>query len=280
MKKGHIEIALFKKILDTLGPYLYDLCLFNWGEPFLHKDFFELVRCAKQFGIRVDTSTNFNIATGQTMREIIDSGLDSLTVSVDGMSRETYRKYRVGGDFAAVMQNLRKLVEEKKRRNSATPEIVFRFLLMKHNIHELEQARNMARELGCRFKSKTIRVDMLNFGEGSIGEKVELAKEWLPDESVYNRYKKREEKRIVKGKTHICKDLWQRVFISPFGGVYPCCNIWKESDFFSASFDGHFKKIWNSRKYQQARALFKGKKADLDFVCKRCYESGSHLYVS
>jgi len=280
MEKGHIDLALYRKIIDTLGPYLYELCLFNWGEPFLHKDFFALVRYAKKYALRTDTSTNFNVATGETIREIVDSGLDSLTVSIDGMSQETYSKYRVGGDFDVVMSNLRALVEEKKRRNSATPEIVFRFLVMKHNVHEMEAARRLAEELGCRFKKKTIRVDMWNFGEGNIEEQVALAAEWLPEETRFNRYKKRDEKRAKKGRVHVCKDLWQRVFISPQGGIYPCCNIWKDSDLFSDSFDGDFKTIWNNEKYRMARRLFRGKKVDLDFICKRCYESGSHHYVS
>lgn len=280
MKRGHIDVALYRRILDTLAPYLYEVCLFNWGEPFLHREFFELVRCAKKHGLHTDTSTNFNVASDETIREIVDSGLDSLTVSVDGMSQETYAKYRVGGDFEVVMSNLKKLAAEKNRRGSETPEIVFRFLVMKHNVHEMDAAREAARALGCRFKKKTIRVDMWNFGEGNVEEKVALAAEWLPEETEFNRYRKRDAKREKTGKAHVCKDLWQRVFISPQGGVYPCCNIWKDSDFFSETFDGDFKKIWNGEKYRAARRLFKGKEAGMDFICRRCFESGAQHYVS
>ena len=278
---GMMDMNLYRRVIDELGPYLYELHLFNWGEPFLHRDFFDMVRYAKKFPIYINTSSNFNAVTGEMISQIVDCGLDELTVSIDGVTKEAYEKYRVGGDFDRVMSNLRSLVDEKKRRNSATPEIVFRFLVMKHNVKELDRAREVARELGCRFKKKTIRIDMLDFDSDSVKDKIEERKEWLPDETEFNRYKKRDEKRRKKpGKKRVCKDLWQRVFINWNGAVYPCCNICAQDDLFTTSYDVPFREIWNGRKYTAARRLFREEKVDMDFVCKRCYEAGNYLYVS
>ncbi len=278
--KGMMDMALFRRILDELGPYLYELHLFNWGEPLLHKGFFDMVRYAKRYPLKTNTSSNLYAVTDEMIAEIVGCGLDELTVSIDGVSKETYEKYRVGSDYDRVMSNLRKLVEEKKRRGFETPFVVFRFLLMKHNVHELEEAREIAAELGCFFKMKTIRVDMLDFEKGSVKDKIEKHREWLPD-GEYNRYYKRDKRlREKPRRRHVCKDLWQRAFFNWDGAVYPCCNICLKDDLFAAGYDGSFREIWNGEKYAAARRLFRGKKVDMDFVCKRCVEASNYLYVS
>jgi MoaA/NifB/PqqE/SkfB family radical SAM enzyme len=36
------------KIIDMFGPYLKEILLFNWGEPFLNKDIIEIMSYAKK----------------------------------------------------------------------------------------------------------------------------------------------------------------------------------------------------------------------------------------
>src|SRR5689334_13242274 len=32
-----MDVNLFKQAIDEMGPYLFDLWMFNWGEPLLHR---------------------------------------------------------------------------------------------------------------------------------------------------------------------------------------------------------------------------------------------------
>ena len=58
-------------------------------------------------------ATNFNGVSDEMIEEIIDSGLDHMTFSVDGASQEVYEKYRVGGVYEECIESLRKLQQRK-----------------------------------------------------------------------------------------------------------------------------------------------------------------------
>ncbi|MDQ7778260.1 MAG: radical SAM protein [Planctomycetota bacterium] len=293
--KGMMDEAHFGSIIDSLGPYLYELHLYNWGEPLLNRRLPELVKYAKAHSpARIFVSSNLNTLSEEMATGLIESGVDELTVAADGISEETYQKYRVGGSFEKVLTNLKALIAKRAARaerlgakppldgkdgKKLKPKIIFRFMVMKHNAHEIEKARAMAAELGVNFRKKTVRVDMGDFSEGNIFEKIEKQKEWLPDETELNRYKKHDER---LGKLRVCKDLWTRTFISWDGAVTPCCNVYATGDFFAASFDPDFRKIWNGPAYKAAREIFKlGKPPEGDTpICKRCVRSGNNIWVS
>jgi len=50
--QGLMNFDLFRKIIDECGPYIYELSLFNWGEPLLNKEIFKMIRYAKKFKIK------------------------------------------------------------------------------------------------------------------------------------------------------------------------------------------------------------------------------------
>jgi MoaA/NifB/PqqE/SkfB family radical SAM enzyme len=41
-EKGLLSLELFKKIMDECGPYLWEVDLYNWGEPFLNRKLFDM----------------------------------------------------------------------------------------------------------------------------------------------------------------------------------------------------------------------------------------------
>src|SRR5690349_680575 len=78
----------------------------------------------------------------------VNSGLDYMTVSIDGATQSVYEKYRRKGDIEAVYKNVRSLVEAKKRLGRRTPTVSWQYLAFKHNEHEIEDAIKMAEQLG------------------------------------------------------------------------------------------------------------------------------------
>ncbi len=289
--KGMMTQELFAKVVDALGPYLYELHLYNWGEPLLNRHLPDFIAYTKaQSPARVFVSTNLNTLSPEMAERLVSSGVDEITVAADGITEETYQKYRIGGSFEKVFANLKMLTEkraERGTRNHAAagegkqphPKIIFRFMVMKHNAHELARAKEMAKELGVSFRKKTVRVDMGDFTEGSIFDKIEKQKEWLPEEVELNRYRKHDDR---LGKIRVCKDLWTRTFISWDGAVTPCCNVYAVRDFFAPAFEPKFEKIWNGPAYTAAREIFrKAEKPEGDTpVCNRCVRAGNNIWVS
>jgi MoaA/NifB/PqqE/SkfB family radical SAM enzyme len=105
--KTLLSLEAFKRFIDECGDYLLLLVLWNWGEPFLNPDLIKMIAYAKARGIVVHTSTNGNVPLDEAQVEaLVDSGLDSLVVAVDGASQETYEKYRQGGRLDRVILNI------------------------------------------------------------------------------------------------------------------------------------------------------------------------------
>ena len=98
--RGKMGLEDFKKLIDESGDYLILLMLWNQGEPFINTDFVEMVRYAHGRGIPTLTSTNGHYVRNlDQARAIVDSGLDELILSMDGVDQETYERYRVGGEL-------------------------------------------------------------------------------------------------------------------------------------------------------------------------------------
>ncbi len=125
----------FKKIIDQLKDYLYEILLFGFGEPLLHKDIYRMIKYATENNIRTVLSSNLcNLQEGDIDR-IIYSGLELLVVSLDGITQKTYQKYRVKGDVEKVKQNVETLIQRKKELGKSIPVIQIQFIVMDHNRH-------------------------------------------------------------------------------------------------------------------------------------------------
>jgi radical SAM protein with 4Fe4S-binding SPASM domain len=95
-----------------------------------------MIAYAKKKGIKVISSTNGHLfgTIDQTDR-LIASGLDTIIFAIDGISQETYQRYRQGGNLESALDGIRAMVERKRALHSLTPRINLRFIVMKHNEH-------------------------------------------------------------------------------------------------------------------------------------------------
>jgi MoaA/NifB/PqqE/SkfB family radical SAM enzyme len=59
----------------------------GWGEPFLNKDLFSMIRYAKDKGIKIITSTNGHFF--ENVDKLLDTGLDVLIFALNGVDKET-----------------------------------------------------------------------------------------------------------------------------------------------------------------------------------------------
>lgn len=143
----------YQKVIDELGPGLERIDFFNYGESFIHPRAIEMIEYAKSHHpqIYLFTSTNgLLLNTDEKRRNLVRSGIDEITFSIDGATQETYVRYRRGGDFNKLMAILKRLVEIKRELGSDTPFINWRYILFRWNDsdQEMDLARQMAAELG------------------------------------------------------------------------------------------------------------------------------------
>jgi radical SAM protein with 4Fe4S-binding SPASM domain len=236
-----------------------------------------MIDYAKQHRIKVIISSNLNIFSEKWAEMLIDSGLDTLIVSLDGTSQESYGKYRIGGDFNKVIDNTKLLIEKKREKGSTFPHIQIQFVILKHNQAEIPKVRELVKSLG---------VDIF-FRQGILGGKGQspplikdtaLAKKWLsPNKEYRMEYDYFSDKPYIK-ENGPCVYLWKVATINWDGSVFPCCWVFEPKDSFGDIWEQSFKTIWNNELFQSARSLFsrrektflksRGKKQET--ICHRC----------
>ena len=145
---GKLDLNVHKQMLEQVKSSVFYVNYYFQGEPFLHPQFLDLIREAKLAKMYTSTSTNAHFIDKAKALEIIDSGLDRLIISVDGITQATYEQYRVNGSLSKVLEASAFLVEAKKERRSATPFLIFQFLAVKPNEAEIPAVFTLAKEIG------------------------------------------------------------------------------------------------------------------------------------
>lgn len=271
---GRMNFENYKKIVKEMAPWLYEIDLNNWGEPFLNKDLLKMAEFAHKKNIRTSVNTNLNVVFDEKMAEgIVKSGLDVLYISMDGITQKTYEKYRKGGNLKRVWKNIELVANAKKSLGSRTPKILWQFLVMRHNEQELKDLEAVRQKLGVdEIAVGNVRSDMGKEIFTSDKEKVAETKNWLPSSDDLSRYDYSKGER--KNRKKSCGFLWFVSIVNWNGSVAPCCSNYNESLDFGNAFEQGFKAVWNNQKYMSARKAVAKMQPESNTVCDNCIKNG------
>ena len=252
--------------LPRLGMFYY-VSLFGWSESFLVRDIFKIITFLKRNGKIIDIDSNLNIEKEEIIEQIEKSKLDLLSVSLDGVDKDSYSTYRYGGSFDLVIRNIKRL------RAAATgpKKIEWQYLVSKKNIQYVDRAKVMAEELGIPicFQDIGMYLDMFYENTG------QLEQEWRTDEQI-------ERMKNFCKPGEVCTFMYNDPFIDPDGRVYPCCNAaCAPRCLLEAGYENVFgslhqqtlREIWNNEYYQMMRCLFAGRKyrgKEVKPICLMC----------
>lgn len=260
---GKLDMELHQRMLNQVDKSVFYINYYFQGEPFLHPQFLELIRQAKKHRIYTATSTNAHFIDQKKAKEIIDSGLDRLIISIDGLTQETYENYRVHGNLAKVIEATKLLVEAKRIKQSTTPHLIFQFLAVKPNEHEIPAVHSLGKELGVdEVRIKTAQLYDYKFGNPL-----------MPENEQYARYKKNLDGTYsLKYKTgDHCWRMWSGSVLTWDGKVVPCCFD-KDAQHVLGSLDKmDFNTVWNSEIYSNFRKAVLTGRNQIE-ICKNCSE--------
>lgn len=260
---GNLKEEFYKKVIDQVYRDTFYLTFYFQGEPYINPNFLDMVKYAHQKRIYTTTSTNAHFLTPENARKTVESGLDRIIISIDGTTQETYENYRIGGKLEKVLEGTKNIVEAKKALGSKTPHVIFQFLVVRPNEHQIDEVYQLAKEYGVNeVKLKTAQV--YDFEDGN---------DLIPLNEKYSRYKK-----VSNGKYAIknslennCWKLWHSCVITWDGKVIPCCFD-KDGDHRLGDLtERDFDQIWFGEQYNSFRKqLFQGRN-NID-ICKNCSE--------
>ncbi|MDY6800668.1 MAG: radical SAM protein [Bacteroidota bacterium] len=213
-EKGFLKISDYKNIIDTLSPWLFYQMIYLQGEPFLHPQIFNIITYAHQQNIYTCTSTNGHFITHENAQKIIESGLDKIIISVDGVNQETYEKYRKGGELQKVVSGIKILSNLKKKYQTKYPKIIIQFLVFRFNEHQVKEIKFLGKSIGAnKVELKTAQIE-------SVNDKLDL----LPRNNRYSRYTSKNNHTLIKNKLkNRCFRIWSTIVTTWEGDVIPCC---------------------------------------------------------
>ncbi|MFK7899989.1 MAG: SPASM domain-containing protein [Cyclobacteriaceae bacterium] len=267
---GMLEESLFHSVIDELAPTLSYLTFYFQGEPYLNSRFLEMVNYANKKKIYTATSTNAHYLDSVNAEKTVRSGLDKLIISIDGTSQETYEAYRIGGDLEKVKEGTKHIVHWKKKLKSTTPHIVFQFLVVKPNEHQIEEVHQLAKELG---------VDQVTLKTAQIYD-YENGNSLIPENEKYSRYKRKKNGgyQIKNTLSNSCWKMWYSCVITWDGKVVPCCFDKDANHPMGSTSSQSFKSLWNSDSYQRFRQSLLISRSEIE-ICKNCTE-GTKVFAS
>lgn len=260
---GMLEPVFFKKTIDEVYKELIYLTFYFQGEPYLNPDFLDMVKYASDKRIYTSTSTNAHYLTKEQAKKTVESKLDRLIISIDGTTQDIYEQYRIGGNLQKVIEGTKNIVQAKKDLQSSTPHIVFQFLVVKPNEHQLEDVKKLAKDLGVNeVVFKTAQV--YDFENGNP---------LIPDNIKYSRYKKNKDGTYsIKSKLlDQCWRMWSSCVVTWDGVVVPCCFDKDAKHPLGDLKIQTFKELWQSSKYQGFRQSILNSREEID-ICKNCSE--------
>jgi radical SAM protein with 4Fe4S-binding SPASM domain len=266
---GKLDLDLHKEMIKQLKRSVFYINYYFQGEPFLHPNFLELITEAKKGKIYTATSTNAHFIDQAKAKEIVASGLDRLIISIDGLTQETYENYRVDGVLSKVIEGTKHIIAAKKEMGSKTPHLIFQFLAVKPNEHEIPQVFELGKEMGI----DEVRIKSAQLYDYKNGNPL------MPENENYSRYKLQADGTYKLKYTtgNHCWRMWSSSVLTWDGKVVPCCFDKDAKHILGTLKDNSFEDIWNDPAYLAFRQSILSGRNQID-ICQNCSE-GAKVWV-
>ena len=233
-----------------------------------------MIRYATARGMYVKTSTNGQFFESREFcLELVKSGLHAVTVSFDGADQETIDKFKMNCRFDKTLNGLKLLYQAKSELHSKLPEVTLQFIIMKHNEHQRESMKRLARDLHVDiYYEKTFDI----YGEDTAFQ--DMAKKFLPEDLSFSRYRLGENGIFsLKGSlVNHCRYLSSMMVINSDGSVLPCPYDRYSEYIMGNVFKENLMEIWKKEEYRSLRKKINANRKIVP-VCSTCSEGRVNL---
>lgn len=254
-KITQMSFDLFKKIIDDINSFdnqIKLLRLHKEGEPLLNKDFAKMIKYAKKSEkiLRIDTTTNASLLNPQKSLEIIESGLDRINISIEGINAKQYMevaKYKV--DFDKLVKNI-KLFYENKSQCEVSIKIPGDWL----SLEQRDEFIKIFSPIADRVFIENISNCWPDYEMKGIDINEAIG--------VYGHEKK---------DIDVCPYIFYSMAINSDGTVSSCCVDWERKLIIGDTKNESIKEIWQGKKLKNLQILHLNKKRKNHPVCSKCF---------
>jgi radical SAM protein with 4Fe4S-binding SPASM domain len=241
-KSGYMDFDTFTKIIDEgakSGLYAIKLNSGARGEPLLNKNIVKMVEYAKKRGIiDVYLNTNAVLLTKELSSQLIDAGLDRISISFEGMDPAVYEKYRVGAKFEKVRQNILDLVEVKRSKGSNIPKVRIQTVGVPEILKDIKEYT----DYWGNIVDEIAMIDSKDYREFNK----ELVSDWA------------------------CPYIWQRMMVTWDGTISVCGFDYSDDLKLGNVKTDTIRSAWQSDEMEKVRQLHKEGMAHQIAICNGC----------
>jgi radical SAM protein with 4Fe4S-binding SPASM domain len=243
----------FQSLIDEVARFTALVVLYNSGEPLLHPAAVEMIRYLTENRIASVISTNGHfVKTREQAEALVAAGLSVMVVSLSGADQATYALYHRGGNLDQVISGVRYVREARSHLRKKTPIIIFRFLIMDHNLHETAAMAALAEKEGAdwfEFREVNWRACLIDKPSASADHE-----EQSPGRKIFRR----------------CLWPWLISVVNWNGDVYPCCFFRLNLPGMGNTADpGGMKAVWKNNAYDRFRNSMRAG-TGLPAACRDC----------
>ena len=267
---------LFIRIVDQV-PDIARVVLHGVGEPMMVKALPRMIRYLKDRGVYVLFNTNGTLLAPKKHRELIDTGLDELRVSLDAADAKTFLAVRGKNFFDRIVRNVQSFTALQNELGLTAPRVSLWLTGLQETVDQLPAFVRLADTMGV----KEVHLQRLVFDESGYG----MAR---PEIFLFERVREREGKVIAEatavaetlgitldasGATEpglslqqqassqpwsTCRRPWSLMYFTAHGRALPCCI----APFSARGYENYtlgdatqqtLREIWNSPAYQDMR---------------------------
>ncbi len=250
-----MDFEVFRKIIDNMekwGGKIKVLLLQGWGEPLLHPDIVKMVAYAKEKRVaeKIRIISNGSLLTHEMTDALINAGLDSLKISLQGTDEKAYK------DISGVTLNMERFIENITyfyQRSRGKTEFLIKVMDFMLEGSKGEEIRDKFTPICDQLvvESMIPIVKTVNYEE----RKIQLNKSFQNKEILYS---------------DICTMPFMRMFINVEGKAIACCALCYPIEYGDAT--ESIKEIWNGEKHRNfLLRLLKGERKQIG-VCKDCQQ--------
>ena len=256
--RGFMEDAIYEKLVDEMAGKPCGLKFVGQGEPTLHKHFLNFVRMAKARGIVCHLTTNGSMMTEEYIRELINSGLDSVKFSFQGANARGYAMMRRTGDYEELLRTIERL--HTLREEGKTPFITIGTSVTDEAEEDIERFRARCEKICDKLE---IGITSLQFVDLSVVTEPEIR---LPLEE-FQRSQKQQFRRYVS-----CPMVFDVLAVHWNGTVCACCADTEEKMALGSLQEGSLTHCWNSPRELQFRKVLAERRYEALPLCQSCYD--------
>jgi radical SAM protein with 4Fe4S-binding SPASM domain len=220
---------------------------YSTGEPLMCKGFLDYLRYARSKGLEIRFTTNGQLLTEKTNRQLLEIGVQNINVSVEGLNAAEYESIRIRGSFDRLKKNLTSLLELRNGQGLKQPSIRIQTVLLddQQNSNYLKDFRT-AWEPFC----DSILLELCGSQGGNIDHELGV---------------------ISKDDRTVC-DFFYKLLCVNNDGTVSCCCVDYQRNLVVGDLKNHtLSQIWNNQRMRHFRNLARKKKyEEISSQCPKC----------